>query len=232
LTFSINFATHFLTQKQNKMKKLTYTLAAFSIGALMLVGCAKENNKYDKILTEGAWTVSTVNEVNTQTQFDDYSDATPDETQITTTTTSTAAGVQTMSQESVDKVVGSADATEFTEVKYDFTGTMTFGEGGDYTSNVVSKPTHYKHSMNGVVDFDNSITVTESTSNMTDIWNWENTADTKTQISFGGSTYNVKLEKDKVTLTKSTSSQDKSYVSPTQVRTSTITDVVTTVLTR
>ena len=213
------------------MKRLSYTLAAFTLGAFLLVGCAKENNKYDKILTEGTWTVSTM-EMNEEEVIFDDSSVDPDETTTSTTNISVAGGKRTSTYSDVSAVVGTTNSTEVIELEEDFSSTMTFTEEGIYSSSLTNEITNYKNVVDGVVVFDGGVTTDPSTSTVSDIWAWANTANTKTQITFDGATYNITVEKGKITLTISTSSDTVEVTSATNTQTVTRTMTTTIVATR
>jgi hypothetical protein len=213
------------------MKRLSYTLAAFTLGAFLLVGCAKENNKYDKILTEGTWTVSTM-EMNEEEVIFDDSSVDPDETTTSTTNISVAGGKRTSTYSDVSAVVGTTNSTEVIELEEDFSSTMTFTEEGIYSSSLTNEITNYKNVVDGVVVFDGGVTTDPSTSTVSDIWAWANTANTKTQITFDGATYNITVEKGKITLTISTSSETVEVTSATNTQTVTRTMTTTIVATR
>jgi hypothetical protein len=213
------------------MKRLSYTLAAFTLGAFLLVGCAKENNKYDKILTEGTWTVSTM-EMNEEEVIFDDSSVDPDETTTSTTNISVAGGKRTSTYSDVSAVVGTTNSTEVIELEEDFSSTMTFTEEGIYSSSLTNEITNYKNVVDGVVIFDGGVTTDPSTSTVSDIWAWANTANTKTQITFDGATYNITVEKGKITLTISTSSETVEVTSATNTQTVTRTMTTTIVATR
>ena len=213
------------------MKRLSYTLAAFTLGAFLLVGCAKENNKYDKILTEGAWTLSTM-EMNEEEVVFDLNVGSPNETATSTTNISVAGGKRTSTISDVLAVVGFTNSTQVIELEEDFSSTMTFTEEGIYSSSLTNEITNYKNVVDGVVLFDGGITTDPSTSTVSDIWAWANTANTKTQITFDGATYNITVEKGKITLTISTSSETVQVTSPTNTRTVTRTMTTTIVATR
>ncbi len=213
------------------MKRLSYTLAAFTLGAFLLVGCAKENNKYDKILTEGTWTVSTM-EMNEEEVVFDLNVGSPNETATSTTNISVAGGKRTSTYSDVLAVVGATNSTEVIELEEDFSSTMTFTEEGIYSSSLTNEITNYKNVVDGVVVFDGGVTTDPSTSTVSDIWAWANTANTKTQITFDGATYNITVEKGKITLTISTSSETVQVTSPTNTRTVTKTMTTTIVATR
>ena len=213
------------------MKRLSYTLAAFTLGAFLLVGCAKENNKYDKILTEGTWTVSTM-EMNEEEVVFDLNVGSPNETATSTTNISVAGGKRTSTYSDVLAVVGATNSTEVIELEEDFSSTMTFTEEGIYSSSLTNEITNYKNVVDGVVLFDGGITTDPSTSTVSDIWAWANTANTKTQITFDGATYNITVEKGKITLTISTSSETVQVTSPTNTQTVTRTMTTTIVATR
>ena len=178
------------------MKKLSYVIASFSIGALLLVGCAKENNKYDKILTDGSWNVSTIESKTVSTDVLTISGTST--THQVTTTEHTTGGVQTMTQVTTNS--GSSDQTIETVATY--TGTVTFGEDGTFSMKTSALPTHYK---NTTIPFDGAITgVAAATTEISEIWAWANTTDTKTDINISGAnggTYKITIEKDKVVLT-------------------------------
>jgi hypothetical protein len=213
------------------MKRLSYTLAAFTLGAFLLVGCAKENNKYDKILTEGTWTVSTM-EMNEEEVVFDLNVGSPNETATSTTNISVAGGKRTSTYSDVLAVVGATNSTEVIELEEDFSSTMTFTEEGIYSSSLTNEITNYKNVVDGVVVFDGGVTTDPSTSTVSDIWAWANTANTKTQITFDGATYNITVEKGKITLTISTSSETVQVTSPTNTKTVTKTMTTTIVATR
>lgn len=213
------------------MKRLSYTLAAFTLGAFLLVGCAKENNKYDKILTEGTWTVSTM-EMNEEEVVFDLNVGSPNETATSTTNISVAGGKRTSTYSDVLAVVGATNSTEVIELEEDFSSTMTFTEEGIYSSSLTNEITNYKNVVDGVVVFDGGVTTDPSTSTVSDIWAWANTANTKTQITFDGATYNITVEKGKITLTISTSSETVQVTSPTNTQTVTRTMTTTIVATR
>ena len=213
------------------MKRLSYTLAAFTLGAFLLVGCAKENNKYDKILTEGTWTVSTM-EMNEEEVVFDLNVGSPNETATSTTNISVAGGKRTSTYSDVLAVVGATNSTEVIELEEDFSSTMTFTEEGIYSSSLTNEITNYKNVVDGVVVFDGGVTTDPSTSTVSYIWAWANTANTKTQITFDGATYNITVEKGKITLTISTSSETVQVTSPTNTRTVTKTMTTTIVATR
>jgi len=213
------------------MKRLSYTLAAFTLGAFLLVGCAKENNKYDKILTEGTWTVSTM-EMNEEEVVFDLNVGSPNETATSTTNISVAGGKRTSTYSDVLAVVGATNSTEVIELEEDFSSTMTFTEEGIYSSSLTNEITNYKNVVDGVVVFDGGVTTDPSTSTVSDIWAWANTANTKTQITFDGATYNITVEKGKITLTISTSSETVQVTSPTNTKTVTRTMTTTIVATR
>ena len=213
------------------MKRLSYTLAAFTLGAFLLVGCAKENNKYDKILTDGAWTLSTV-ESSDKTVIFDKNIGTPNETQTSETVVSLSGGVRTTTYTTDDAIVGSANSSTLDEITEDVSTTMSFTEAGVFSSEETSQITHYKQAVDGSILFDGGVTVDPATSSVTDIWAWANTANTKTQISFNGATYNITVEKGKITLTISISSETVEVVSPTQTTTTTNTFTTTMVATR
>ena len=213
------------------MKRLSYTLAAFTLGAFLLVGCAKENNKYDKILTEGTWTVSTM-EMNEEEVVFDLNVGSPNETATSTTNISVAGGKRTSTYSDVLAVVGATNSTEVIELEEDFSSTMTFTEEGIYSSSLTNEITNYKNVVDGVVVFDGGVTTDPSTSTVSDIWAWANTANTKTQITFDGATYNITVEKGKITLTISTSSETVQVTSPTNTRTVTKTMTTTIVATK
>ena len=213
------------------MKRLSYTLAAFTLGAFLLVGCAKENNKYDKILTEGTWTVSTM-EMNEEEVVFDLNVGSPNETATSTTNISVAGGKRTSTISDVLAVVGATNSTEVIELEEDFSSTMTFTEEGIYSSSLTNEITNYKNVVDGVVVFDGGVTTDPSTSTVSDIWAWANTANTKTQITFDGATYNITVEKGKITLTISTSSETVQVTSPTNTQTVTRTMTPTIVATR
>lgn len=215
------------------MKKLNHILSACTIASILLLSaCAKENNKYDKILTDGTWNVSSLTESSNEVVFDDYSDATPDETQITNNLSKLENGILTNTTETTDKIVGSADATELTENKYEYLSTMAFSPDGVYNSSTSIKLNHTKHAINGIVDFDNSVTVEPSTYASTNSWHWSNTGNSKTQISFISAIFDITLEKDKVTLIQTRTLNDTEAISTTQIRTRTQTSVLTMVLTK
>ena len=213
------------------MKRLSYTLSAFTLGAFLLVGCAKENNKYDKILTEGTWTVSTM-EMNEEEVVFDLNVGSPNETATSTTNISVAGGKRTSTYSDVLAVVGATNSTEVIELEEDFSSTMTFTEEGIYSSSLTNEITNYKNVVDGVVVFDGGVTTDPSTSTVSDIWAWANTANTKTQITFDGATYNITVEKGKITLTISTSSETVQVTSPTNTQTVTRTMTTTIVATR
>jgi hypothetical protein len=201
------------------MKKLSYVIASFSIGALLLVGCAKENNKFDKILTDGTWKVSSVDSKEVTT--DVLTVGGTSTTHSVTTTENTTGGVQTMTE--VTTNTGSSD--EIVESVATYSGTVAFTADGSYTMTTSALPTHYK---NTTIPFDGSITgVAAATSEMSEIWSWANTGDTKTEINIGGSIYKITLEKDKVVLTISTSSKDVTPINLTDNTTSTHTYTAT-----
>jgi hypothetical protein len=182
------------------MKKLSYVIASFSIGALLLVGCAKENNKYDKILTDGTWKVSSIDSKTVST--DVLLVGGTSTTHTVTTTEKTTGGVQTMTK--VTANTGSSDET--VESVSTYSGTVAFTADGSYTMTSSALPTHYK---NTSIPYDGTITgVAAATTEMSEIWSWANTGDTKTQINIGGSIYKIMLEKNKVVLTISTSSKN------------------------
>lgn len=201
------------------MKKLSYVIASFSIGALLLVGCAKENNKYDKILTDGTWKVSSIESKEVST--DVLTVGGTSTTQTITNTEKTTGGVQTMTK--VTANTGSSD--EIVETVATYSGTVAFTEDGSYTMTSSALPTHYK---NTSIPYDGSITgVAAATTEMSEIWSWANTGDTKSQINIGGSIYKITLEKDKVVLTISTSSKEVTPINLTDNTTSTHTYTAT-----
>ena len=213
------------------MKRLSYTLAAFTLGAFLLVGCAKENNKYDKILTEGAWTLSTM-EMNAEEVIFDLNIGSPNETETNTTNVSVSGGERISTYTSELAVVGTTNTSTLYEITETVSSTMTFTEAGIYSGSETNEITHYKSSVDGTILFDGGVTVDPSTNSVTDIWAWANTADTKTQFSFDGATYNITVEKGKITLTISTSSESVQVTSPTNTRTVTRTMTTTIVATR
>jgi hypothetical protein len=213
------------------MKRLSYTLAAFTLGAFLLVGCAKENNKYDKILTDGAWTLSTV-ESSKKTVIFDKNIGTPNRTQTSETVVSLSGGVKTITYTTNDAFVDSTNRSTLDEWTEDVSTTMSFTEAGVFSSEETSQTTHEKSAVNGSIIFDADVSGNPVTTSVTDIWAWANTANTKTQISFNGDTYNITVEKGKITLTISTSSETVQVVSATQTRTTTKTFTSTMVATR
>jgi len=201
------------------MKKLSYVIASFSIGALLLVGCAKENNKYDKILTDGTWKVSSIESKDVTT--DVLTVGGTSNTETVTITEKTTGGVQTITK--VTSSTGSSDETVETVATY--SGTVAFTEDGSYTMTSSALPTYYK---NTSIPFAGSITgVAAATTEMSEIWSWANTGDTKSQINIGGSVYKITLEKDKVVLTISTSSKEVTPINLTDNTTSTSTYTAT-----
>jgi hypothetical protein len=99
---------------------------------------------------------------------------------------------------------GSLDET--VESVSTYSGTLAFMGDGSVRRTSSALPTHYK---NTSIPYDGTITgVAAATTEMSEIWSWANTGDTKTQINIGGSIYKIMLEKDKVVLTISTSSKD------------------------
>jgi hypothetical protein len=163
--------------------------------------------------------------------FDDSS-VDPDETTTSTTNISVAGGKRTSTYSDVSAVVGTTNSTEVIELEEDFSSTMTFTEEGIYSSSLTNEITNYKNVVDGVVIFDGGVTTDPSTSTVSDIWAWANTANTKTQITFDGATYNITVEKGKITLTISTSSETVEVTSATNTQTVTRTMTTTIVATR
>lgn len=194
------------------MKKMNYAFLATVIVALFLSSCAKENNKLDKILTDGTWTIATWVSSNESISNEDQSGPGAVDTKTTSRNTTNFSG---SSQVDVNysETAESPGATTFFEVTYNSTVAMTgsFTEDGTYTIT-----TSKKYNTASARDETGSLgsfnyTDPANTTSQTGYWSWSNTTDTKTQINvsdFG--MFDVTLEKGKGTFVHNTSSNNVS----------------------
>ena len=187
------------------MKKIKYTLASLTIvGALLLSSCAKENNKYDKILTDGTWNVTSWEQKSETVQNKNYVNSGDiDKTHTEISTSSLSGSTLTEVDYSEDK-----DSPGLTTFNRNTNGsqyslTFTFNEDGTFTYNnskaLRTASAEDETGSLGSANFSDPAEVTTYTG----YWNWANTTDTKTQIQLTNlGTFDVTVEKGKVTFTK------------------------------
>ena len=210
------------------MKKVT--LPVLALAALIIASCAKEKDGYDKNLTQDTWTLSTAKTVNQTITGNVYTDGTSNTTSTQTVTTEISSGSSTETNYQLDQEDGTTDQfTRLTQVS-DFSLTYKFDKEGTYTANRSEKLRSNTTEATGVPPTTVTVTTQAAISSNTGLWNWNNTADQKSILSFDlGSLQVVKISKSELHLKVSTSATD--ITKPSSAKTKTVTNTQTVDLT-
>lgn len=212
------------------MRKINYAFLAAIVVGLFITSCAKENNKYDKILTDGEWTLSELITMYEEIENEDNSGVGAIDVKTTSKNTNTSSNGTTGTMVIYNETAESPGSTTFTEytVNYESSVKMTFNEDGTYTTtNSMRYTTASGRNESGSLGTFNYTDPADVTTT-NDYWSWGNTAETKTQINLGSmGMYDVKVEKGKVTFTRNTKTNEVDNSSSggvTTVTTTTTTD--------
>ena len=167
------------------------------VSIALLSGCAKERDNYDKYLTDGTWTMSSISEQGQEVETFDYVLAgTP--TKTTTSQRSSTYADGKVTSVAYDQTTYLPGATTFTrETKTGiFTLTFKFNKDGTYEEANSSKSLSSQNDTelgNGPVVY---VAAAERTSSRTGQWYWVNTTETKQQLSIDGQTFDVSINKN------------------------------------
>lgn len=167
----------------------------------LLTGCAKERDNYDKYLTSGTWTMTSVEEYGKEENTYDYVAAgTPTKVETSEESGSVKSGETT----SIDftQITYLPGATTFTRKtkKGKLSLSFTFNKDGTYqvtnSSQKLTEQTDTELSNGPIVN----VTEPTHTSTSSGIWYWQNTTETKQQISLNGQMLDVEITKTGLTL--------------------------------
>ena len=193
------------------MKKIAYYFSGFALGALLLTGCAKERDKLDKILTDGEWTIESINATELSIKKTDYllningtTDELKTERETTTATSTLSTRVEFI------ETIETPGNTVFNEKTYvdNLVTTFTFGKDGKFTSTKKeSRKSYSSRNQNGSINSQNYSETTRTTTD-TGYWTWGNTTQTKSLININGQSYEIKVEKNKITLIYESTNSD------------------------
>lgn len=183
------------------MKKNSTILASI-VAIALLTGCAKERDNYDKYLTDGTWTMSSIAEQGQEVETYDYVLAgTPTKTTSSQqSSTYTAGKVTSVSYNQTTYVPGATTFTRETKVGI-FNLTFKFNKEGTYEVANTSKSISSQNDTelgNGPVVL---VAAAERTSLRTGSWYWVNTTETKQQLSLDGQTFDVSINKNSFSMT-------------------------------
>lgn len=171
------------------------------VAIALLTGCAKERDNYDKYLTSGTWTMTTVEEYGKEEYTYDYVAAgTPTKVETSEETATITAGQTT----SVDltKTAYVPGATTFTRKtkKGKLSLTFTFNKDGTYqlanTSQKLTEQTDTELGDGPVLN----VAETERNNASSGLWFWQNTTETKQQINLNGQMFDVDITKNGLVL--------------------------------
>jgi hypothetical protein len=188
--------------------KILVLVAAVSLAT----GCAKEKNKYDKWLTDGEWTLSSLNDEDETVVVRIYDNAS--ETDFTTTnrnTTTVSNGTQVETDyNSFDPETGTTTFNQNVD-NSSFTAKITFSEDGTFTLTRTEEMLSSQSSDENGIDPLVNISDDPNTFTTTGYWTWQNTTDTKTVILIDDlGIFEVEISKDELKLIRNTSQVENS----------------------
>lgn len=170
----------------------------FSIVSIALLsGCAKERDNFDKYLTDGTWTMSSIDEQSIEVETYDYVlPGVPTKTSTSQQTTTYADGkTTTVRYNQTTNVPGGTTFTRETKVGT-VTLTFKFNKDGTYEQASATKSQSSQNDTelgNGPVV---NVAEAERTNSRKGYWYWVNTTETKQQLSFDGQTFDVSINKN------------------------------------
>lgn len=196
------------------MKNKVYAIVAIAL-AIFATGCAKTHNKYDKYLTDGSWTLSSMNK-SSDDESTDVSGGTR-HYERNYNTESFSSGEYTATDRYEEEETGVPNYFEEYSYTGDKTCSITFNEDGTYTMETSVNPTSYSYEETGTPLSTTSLSGYETSSVTTGNWNWGDNKDTKTEIILENmGSYTVTVEKDKLVWERSSSDrQEESYAGDT-----------------
>lgn len=191
------------------MKKTIYPFIAIAILGCLLSSCAKEKNKLDKILTDGTWTTTSNKYFNEQIVNEDQNGPGAVDRKTTVRRDYSVIG-SALTDIYYNEEALSPGATTFDENTYtaETTHKYIFNEDGTYSHDVVFLfKTASSRDETGSLGSYNFSDPAGGYGNQ-GYWAWANTTDSKTQLTLDGDVYDVTLEKDKVIMSTSKTTEN------------------------
>lgn len=209
------------------------TLPVLALTALILASCAKEKDGYDKNLTQDTWALSSANVVNTTVTKNVYTDGTPNTTSTQTSTNIIENGSSSEENYSLNQEVGLPDFfTKSTQVS-DFSLTYKFEKEGTFQSDRSNELKSTTTESTGVPASTITVTSEPTVSSNTGIWNWNNTGDQKSILTFDlGSLQVDEISKSELNLKLNTSSTEITKPNSAQTKTETNTRTISINMTK
>jgi len=191
------------------MRKLIYFIAPV-VAVLLMSGCAKERDNYDKYLTDGTWTLSTRSSSERRVEQKNYvAAATPDQTITEETTSNISGGKETKVDLSQTTLTPGATTFMRTTTISNHSLTLSFSKDGNvtYSDTKQDLSTQFDtHIINGPV-VPSSAQPETTTYNFP--WNWGNATETKQLLNlYNFGTFEVQIKKDQLILTRVTNSKE------------------------
>jgi hypothetical protein len=213
------------------MKKII--LPVLALAALIVTSCAKEKDGYDKNLTSDTWNLSTATIVNKTITANVYSDGTDNTTVTSTNTTEISGGVSSREEYNLNQEVGSTDLFTRQIDKSDFSLSYKFEKEGTYKADRTEKLTSVTNESTGTPSSTVTVTNQPATSSNTGLWNWNNTGDQKSILTFDlGSLQVEKITKSELSLKLNTSETEVTKPNSALTKTVTKTNTVSITMTR
>jgi hypothetical protein len=191
------------------MRKSIYFIAPV-IALILLGGCAKERDNYDKYLTDGTWTLSTMSSTEKKVEQKNYvAAATPDQTLTDETTNSTSGGKETKVELNQTTLTPGSTTFNRTTTISNHSLTLSFSKEGKVTyvdTKQVLSTQFDTHIANGPVV---PSSASPETTNYTIPWNWGNATETKQLLNlYSLGIFEVQIKKDQLILTRATNSKE------------------------
>jgi len=193
------------------MKKLTKFLPLLLIGAYLLSGCAKERNNYDKWITAGTWTLVSDSAVNHIVFNQSSAIAQPSDGTSTSDSISVFGSGKTVTTEyQLTHPAAGAESSTTDITNTNNTMTVAFNTDGSFLISMSDQLVSTQHNTNTTTGSLISYNGQPYTSSFSGSWVWGNDVDTKQLITLDGmGTYDVKIEKGKLTLSRVSSSHQQ-----------------------
>lgn len=172
------------------------------ISIALLSGCAKERDNYDKYLTDGTWTMTSIEERGNEVETFDYVLAGIPTRTVTTQQSGTYADgkVTSVNYHQTTYVPGATTYTRATKVGT-YSISFKFNKDGTYERSSTSKNQSTQNDTelgNGPVVY---VAEAERTSAQSNLWYWMNTTETKKQINLNGQMFDVSINKNNFSIT-------------------------------
>ncbi len=191
------------------MRKSIYFIAPV-VAVILLGGCAKERDNYDKYLTSGTWTLSTMSSTEKKVEQKNYvAAATPDQTLTDETTNNTSGGKETKVEYSQTTLTPGSTTFNRTTTIANHSLTLSFSKEGKVTyvdTKQVLSTQLDTHIANGPVV---PSSTSPETTTYTIPWNWGNATETKQLINlYSLGIFEVQIKKDQLVLTRVSNSKE------------------------